>query len=242
MITTRLAAVVGVFSRMLFVAALVVATVGGTTATAGMLTGVGQDPPPPMGPFTGDDENGDMIMVGDVNNPIPIVPVPGGPPWMKEFIINRDGQVWGTSGDQSMVTVMEVVTFLAGPSSIPGTTGPRVIDWHEDIDPTVGDGALFKWAGGTIELFGSGAPPIPGEVGGEGGRSIWFNFPPFPPGLPVKITKQLMFAGDGPITHGPDGTNNYRIKVNERPSVPEPGALVLVALAALGVLRVGRRR
>lgn len=202
------------------------------TAQAGVLIGVGQDPPPPMGPFEGTD----MIMVGDPSNPIPIVPDPTGPPWMKQFVINRDGLGWATEGPLSMVTVMEIITF-------PPTTAPglRPIDWHEDIDPTVGDGGMFKWAGGVIEVpFGTGAPPIPGMVSPDG-KSIWFNFPPAPPGAPIKITKQLMWNGPGPITPGPAGTNNYVIKVNERPSVPEAATSVLAGLAICGAGVIRRR-
>jgi len=226
---------------MLIVAFLMVGGLAcGSTALAGVLTGVGQNPPPPMGPFPGDNEMEDMIMVGGLDNPIPIVPDPNGPPWMKIFEIDRRGEGWSTSGPGSMITVMEFITFP--PADPSGAPLPRIIDWHEDIDidPTMGDGADFKWAGGVIELFGSGAPPIPGMVSDDG-KSIWFDFPPFPPGLPIKITKQLMWAGDGPIT-GSDPDNIWRIKVNERPSVPEPATLSLAGLAAIGVAGLIRRR
>jgi PEP-CTERM motif len=205
-----------------------------TTARAGTLIGVSQDPPPPM-TFVADNNNDDMIMVGGPTNPVPITPDPTTTtPWMKIFTINRDGQGWSTSGPLSMVSVMEFITLT--PSPLPGTTFPRVVDWHEDIDPTFGDGGMFKWAGGVIDTpFG----PFPGTTSADG-KSIWFEFPPLPPGLPFKITKNLMWTG-GVITPGQAGTNNYVIKINERPSVPEPATLVLVGLA-FGGSAVGVRR
>lgn len=226
-------------ARRAFAATLcTLAVLAGAESFAGTLVGVGSDPPPPMGPFVGNDDLEDMIMVGDPSNPVPIVVVTEGPAWMKEFVINRDGQGWATDGPRSMVSVMEFITFVPDPTGLPPVL-PR--DWHEDIDPTVGDGHLFKWAGGVIEILGL-VPPIavPGMVSADG-KSIWFDFPPLPPGTTIKITKQLMYAGTGPITPGPTGENNYRIKVNERPSVPEPGTLVLAGLAMAGAALFARR-
>lgn len=200
---------------------------------AGVLIGVGQDPPPPMGPFFGDDNNDDMIMVGSPSGPIPIVPDPNSTaPWMKLFTINRDGQGWSETGPLSMVNVMEFITF-------PPTTSPPIVDWHEDIvpDPTFPDSDRFKWAGGSI-LTPNGS--FPGMVSPDG-KSIWFEFPPLPPGIPIKITKDLMWTG-GTITPGPTGTNNYTIKINERPSIPEPGGVALTALAFIGCAAGLRRR
>jgi len=214
----------------LLAAAIIGCLVYSSTAYAGTLTGVGQDPPPPEGPFEGDNEQGDMIMVGSASEPVPITPDPTAPPWTKDFVINRDGQGWATDGELSMVPVMEFLTFLPGSSS---TGEPvQIIDWHEDIDTTFGDGENFKWAGGTIEMLGSSSDPIPGEVSDDG-KSIWFEFPPFPPDTVVKVNKQLMWAGSGPITPGPSGENDYRIRINEQPSVPEPSALLLTGLAML---------
>lgn len=209
-----------------------------TPLHAGTLIGVGTDPPLPMN-FTGQE----MIMVGAPTAPVTVIPELTGPPWMKQFTINRQGIGWPgppapgqPPNPGNMVGVMEFITF--GPSTYPGSTVPiRPVDWHEDIDPTVGDGADFKWAGGSIEVP-MGSPPIPGVISADG-KSIWFNFPPAPPGLPIKVNKQLMWNG-GVVT-GSDPDNTYIIKINERPSVPEPATLWLGGLAlAAGVLQ--RRR
>jgi hypothetical protein len=206
----------------------------GSSAHAGTIIGVSQSPPPPMGPFVSDDNNNDMIMVGSESGPIPIAPDPSTTtPWMKQFVINRDGQGWSPTGPLSMVNVMEWITF-------PPTTAPfPIVDWHEDIvvDPTAPDGATFKWAGGTITTpLGT----FPGTTSTDG-KSIWFDFPPMPPGIPFKISKDLMWTG-GVITPGQNGTNNYIIKINERPSTPEPSSAMLVALALVSAAGPLRRR
>jgi hypothetical protein len=206
----------------------------GNSVFAGVLIGVSQDPPPPMGPFFGNDSNEDMILVGSESNPIPVTPNPSSTaPWMKLFTMNRDGQGWAESGPLSMVNVMEFITFP------PTTSGPPVVDWHEDIipDPSFPDSDKFKWAGGTIM---TPAGVFPGVTSTDG-RSIWFDFPPLPPGAPIKITKNLMWTG-GTITPGPNGTNNYTVKINERPSIPEPSFAALAGLALLGAVCGLRRR
>src|SRR5262245_66580441 len=103
------------FALILLVGALVFHV--GAGAQAGPIVGVRQDPPPPMGPFTGSD----MIMVGSPNEPVPIVLDPTTTtPWMKQFTNNRDGLGWATDGPLSMVTVMESIAFP--PSTVPGGT------------------------------------------------------------------------------------------------------------------------
>ncbi|MEX0641536.1 MAG: PEP-CTERM sorting domain-containing protein [Pirellulales bacterium] len=209
-----------------------------TSAQAGTLIGVGGEPP--MGPFTGTE----MIMVGSTEQPIPIVPDPNAPPWMKQFVIERQGIGWPGPPPEgqppnpgNMVGVMETIVF--GPSTFPGSTAPiHPIDWHEDIDPTVGDGANFKWTGGSIEIPAGSGTSYPGEVGPDG-KSIWFNFPPVPPGTPIKINKQLMWNG-GVVT-GSDPDNTYIIKINERPSIPEPTSLMLASVVLAGAMVLRRR-
>jgi hypothetical protein len=219
-------------SRLLYACTCLLLVGQATMVHAGQEIGVGTDPPPPMGPFLGNDDQDDMIMVGSPSNPVGITPVLTGPPWMKEFVINRDGQGWSPDGPLSMVTVMEVIQILP---STRGTT-LRVVDWHEDIDRTVADGGNFKWAGGSIDTpFGS----FPGMTSTDG-SSIWFNFPPLPPLVPFKITKQLMWTGPV-ITPGQTGMNDYRIKINERPSIPEPSTLALAGMAIAVSTGLSRR-
>lgn len=195
-------------------------------AQAGILVGI--NPVPPPGPYVGDDNNGDMIMVGSPSEPIPITPDPTGSAWAKQFVINRDGQGWSPG---QTVQVMEWLTF-------PPTSTVRPTDWHETINPTAGDGANFQWGGGSI-LIGTNTYP---STQSPDGRSIWFDFPPISPSSPpVKITKNLVWT-DGVITPGPNGSNNYVITVIEQPSVPEPSTIVVLGVAAIGMVMTTRNR
>jgi PEP-CTERM motif len=217
--------------------------VPGSEIVAGVLIGIESSFATPTGPFMGNDSQNDSINVGTLTFPIPVQPKIGGNPWVKEFVVNRDGQGWSTSGPDSMITITEALS-INGVNTLNPLAPPRVIDWHEDIDPTFGDGANFKWVGGTLTIPGPiGVVPGPytGTVSADG-KSIWFDFPPLPI-VPILITKQLMWAGAGPITPGPNGTNTYRISVIERPSVPEPTSLLLAGLAAgCAVGPLARRR
>lgn len=209
---------------------------------AGLLIGVEQSIFTPTGPFVGDDAQDDNISVGSLTFPIPVQPKIGADPWVKEFVVNRDGQGWSTSGPDSMITITEALSIHGVDPNNPLAL-PRVIDWHEDIDPTAGDGANFKWVGGTLTIPGP-IEIVPGPYAGTvsaDGKSIWFDFPPLPI-VPILITKQLMWAGPEPVMPGPDGTNNYRIFVSERPSItPEPASAVLLAACVLGAVLFARR-
>ncbi|HYJ15243.1 MAG TPA: PEP-CTERM sorting domain-containing protein [Candidatus Limnocylindria bacterium] len=226
--------------RLVAATAVVILLVGPSNVLAGPLIGVGQNPAPPAGPFLGNDSQNDTITVGNsTSGRISIVPDSNGPAWVKEFV-NRDGQGWSTTGPQSMVTVDEFILFSA--SNILNPFGdPRIYDWHEVIDPTFEDGANFKWAGGTFEFQGPSAPSFPGTVSLDG-KSIWFDFPAGAALFaPIRITKQLMWTGPA-VTPGANGTNEYRIRIVEQPSVPEPTSLMIACLAIVGTIGYARRR
>ncbi len=196
------------------------------SAHAGVLIGI--NPVPPPGPYVGDDNNDDMIMVGSPTDPVPIQVDPSGSAWTKQFVINRDGQGWFPG---QSVTVMEWLTFP------PSTLQP--IDWHETIDPTSGDGGNFQWAGGSI-LIGPNSYP---STQSPDGKSISFDFPPIQPSDPVKITKNLVWTGDT-ITPGLEGQNNYVITITEQPTIrqtPEPTAFVVWGLVVAGIAVAARR-
>jgi hypothetical protein len=203
-----------------------------TVAEAGPIVGVGLEPPPPTGPFVASGTESDPVMIGTLENPIPITvdESPNAPPWQKQIVLNRDGLGWASDGPLSMATIMESITIL------PSTSRPPT-DWHEDIVADLGDGALFKWAGGSIEVGGAVFP----GVTSPDGKSIWFYFPPMPVPGTFKITKQLMWL-DGTITPGQEGTNNYTVVISERPSVPEPATLVLASTGLASLLAVAWRR
>ena len=177
-----------------------------------------------------------MVMIGTLENPIHITvdESPTAPPWIKDIILNRDGIGWGSGGPTNMATIMEVITIDPSSTSTHGIT-----DWHEDIDPTAGFGSLLKWAGGIIEIL-PGGPAFPGMVSADG-KSIWFEFPPLPAPVTFKITKTLMWLGDT-ITPGPNGQNDYPLRISERPSIPEPSSIVLAGMALLGMIAWRVRR
>ncbi len=197
--------------------------VNGGGAQGGTLVGI--NPLPSPGPYVGDNNNDDMIMVGTPSSPIPITLDPNGTAWTKQFQVNRDGQGWAPG---QTVTVMELLTF-------PPTSTLRPTDWHETILPATGPNSNFQWGGGSILI---GTSTYPATLSGDG-KSIWFDFPPIPPSAPpAKITKTLVWT-DGVITPDQNGSPNniYTITVSEQPSVPEPGAFVMacVMIASMAV-------
>ena len=213
------------FARAALISALCIVSASGTKA--GVLVGI--NPLPSPGPYSGDDNNGDMITVGTPSEPIPITPDPSGSAWIKQFTINRDGQGWSPG---QTVTVMEWLTF-------PPTSTLRPTDWHETILPTTGPNSNFEWGGGSILI---GTSTYPATLSGDG-KSIWFDFPPIPPSAPpAKITKTLVWT-DGVITPDQNGSPNniYTVTVSEQPSVPEPSAFVLAVLSIVGLKMATRR-
>jgi hypothetical protein len=195
------------------------------SASAGILLGFAGDPAPPPGPFFGDDNNNDRVSIFSPVGFALLKIDEHGAPWRKEIVVNRDGQGWSTSGDNSMFTLTENIDIM--PVDMEHLFGPpRITDWHEVIDTTVGDGANFKWAGGNLV---AGPNIYPGVVSGDG-KTITFDPVFIPYFVPFAVTKQLMWAGP-PTTPGPNGTNTYRISLSEIPSgTPEPGTLCLAAL------------
>lgn len=228
-----------------FSSVFALAAIGGlatcSPAAAGVIIGVESHFATPTGPFFGNDVQADTVAIGSLASPIPIFPKIGAAAWPKEIVINRDGQGWSTSGPDSMFNVVEALS-INGLDPINPLAPPRVIDWHVDIDQTFGDGANFKLVGGKLRIPGPiGVVPGPytAAVSGDG-KSLWFDFPPLPI-VPIEITQQLMWAGSGPVTPGPVGTNTYRIRLLQRPSIPEPTTAMLLGLAIGGAAIVSRR-
>jgi hypothetical protein len=213
--------------RLLVAAAVGVFVVAQSTY-AGMLLGFAADPAPPPGPFVGDDNNNDLVSIFSPVGFALLKIDEHGSPWRKELVVNRDGQGWSTSGDNSTFNLIENVDIE--PHDMSNIFGqPHVTDWHEVIDTTVGDGANFKWTVGNLFL---GPTTIPGVVSADG-KTISFDPAVIPVFAPFQIRKQLMWAGP-PVTPGPNGTNTYHIFVNEIPSgTPEPNTLCLAALGLL---------
>ncbi len=200
----------------------------GTEARGETLYGVG--PGAPIGPFVADASTNDTVIVGTIDNPIPILIDPTGKPWDKIFTINRDGKGWAPG---QSVTVTETIQFVP-------STGTTVLpaDWHEYIDPSYGDGGNFAWGSGSITVIAPTSGIYPAIIGSDP-TSISFDFPPLPIPSEIQITKTLVWT-DGVITPGPNGSNNYTIHVTERPS-PEPSTLTLAGIAVAALL-VYRRR
>jgi hypothetical protein len=217
------------FESRLVVAVAVIIVTGAQTASAGMLLGFAGDPAPPFGPFVGDDNNNDRV---SIFSPVGFALLridEHGSPWRKELIVNRDGQGWSTSGDNSMFTLAENVDIE--PFNMSNPFGqPHITDWHEVIDTTVGDGANFKWAGGFLAVGPSNI--YPGAVSADG-KTISFDPAPIPVFAPFGVTKQLMWSGPA-TTPGPNGTNTYHIFVDEIPSgTPEPSGLCLAIVGLI---------
>jgi hypothetical protein len=221
------------FELRLVVAAAAVVFAVAHSAFGSMMLGFAGDPAPPPGPFVGDDNNNDLVSIFSPVGFALLKIDEHGSPWRKELVVNRDGQGWSTSGDNSTFNLIENVDIE--PHDMSNIFGPpHVTDWHEVIDTTVGDGANFKWVAGGLS-FPPSSNSIPGTVSADG-KTISFDPAVIPVFAPFQVRKQLMWAGPA-TTPGPNGTNTYHIFVDEVPSgTPEPSGLCLAMLGLLGPL------
>jgi hypothetical protein len=216
--------------RLVIAVAVIVVTVA-PAASASLLLGFADSPAPPPGPFVGDDNNNDRVSIFSPVGAALLRIDEHGSPWRKELVVNRDGQGWSASGDNSTFTLTENVDIE--PHDMSNIFGPpHITDWHEVIDTTVGGGANFKWASGNMAI---GPTIVSGAVSADG-KTISFDPAVIPVFAPFGVTKQLMWTGP-PVTPGPNGTNTYHIFVEEIPSgTPEPSGLCLAMLGLVGPL------
>ena len=113
-------------------------------------------------------------------------------------------------------------------SNPPSTGTPFAInDWEEDL---LSPYPNFVWHP-TSSLKVNGIDAGAGQINGS---EIRFDYEPIVPGIPggtpvtLDIRKYITYTGDGPITGG-GGASSISFTIRERPSVPEPSGLHLLA-------------
>ncbi len=108
------------------------------------------------------------------------------------------------------------------------TSAPFALtDWEEELLST---DSRFVWHP-TSSLKVNGIDAGAGQINGS---EIRFDYEPIVPGIPggtpvtLDIRKYITYTGDGPITGG-GGASSISFTIRERPSVPEPSGLHLLA-------------
>ncbi len=153
---------------------------------------------------------------------------PDAGPWIKTLTL-LDPAVAGT-----IYTLTENLHVGGGPDG----TAPAWYDYHEEIltpgwtwNPT-GPGGENQWSFSASNWFGIWTYVIP--LGNT--KVDWTFNPPLPVCTNLTLTKYLIYNG------GTGADPNAPIIIAEYPTIPEPGTLVLLATAGLGLLLFAWRR
>jgi hypothetical protein len=165
---------------------------------------------------------GPQAIIGNSATPIPIDLDPTGPAWFKNI-----GDPLGAAAGPSSVTLIETIQNV-------GTEAWG--DWHEFLFPAPAGLAPHFWT--SVVGLSVNGNPITFTATGLGGQTLdLFNFSqPVLPGEIFTIQKTLQVAGTANVSGA-----FLRISQYPTPHVPEPGCLVLAAMAVSGV-SLSRRR
>ena len=159
--------------------------------------------------------SGGTVNVGSAGVPKDIYYSAGAGPWQKTF------QLQGLVGNQLVIN-----EFLHVSQGLSWT------DWHEVVIGPTGP-AGWQWSNPTLSYVtnGGGSGNVVGVINGA---QVDFFFPAQPPSSTINITKTLTWGGAIAVP----GT----VRVDQWPTVPEPGTLVLLAMAGLSVLAYAWRK
>jgi hypothetical protein len=165
---------------------------------------------------------GPQVIIGSAATPIPIDLDPTGPAWFKNV-----GDPFLNAPGPSIVTLTETIQNV-------GTEAWG--DWHEFLFPAPSGLPPHFWTN-VVGLSVNGNP-IGFTATGLGGQTLdLFNFSqPVMPGDIFTIQKQLQVAGTANVSGA-----FLRISQYPTPHVPEPGTIMMAAMAISG-LSLWRRR
>ncbi len=183
---------------------------------------VGVDHAYKKGPFT---ESAGRVGVNWGGSAVPVGPNPLADPWTKTFVLSSPSL---SEPDITRVTEKLRFIFSASRPVVP------VIEWHEEI-LTPG----FVWLDGEMKQLTLGANTIQTIAAGTvDGSSIRFDFPETPiesDDYLYSVSKRFAWVGSG--------DRPASVNVREYPAVvPEPSAIVLLGIGAVGLLSYALRR